>query len=305
MAQTKTKKLRASNKERITPLTAVILFLLILISVILLWMIFWSVLTSLKYDWDYSGLFGERNIIGLPQELAWNFGRVINYLYVEIMTDTGTAYVGVPMMTLNSILYSVGNTVANTMVPCLAAYMCARFRYKFSAIVHTTVIVTMVIPVVGTLPMQIKVAEFFGLFDSIIGCWIMSANVLGMYFLVFYATFRALPMAYTEAARIDGAGNLSILIKIILPMMRNTIMTIMLIKFIGYWNEYAGILIWLPSHPTLAVGVFEVTHSTSNDLQDLPTQMAAAVLLMIPTAVLFLTFHKKLIGNLKMGGLKG
>ena len=133
----------------------------------------------------------------------------------------------------------------------------------------------------------------------------MNANALGMYFLVFYGTFKALPMAYTEAARIDGAGNFSILIKIILPMMRNTIMTVMLIKFIGYWNEYANILIWLPSHPTLAVGIFEVTHSSINDLQDLPTQMAGAVLLLIPTTVLFLTFHKKLIGNLKMGGLKG
>lgn len=70
---------------------------------------------------------------------------------------------------------------------------------------HTTVLITMVIPVVGSLPAEIRMAQSLGLYDQIWGMWILKANFLGMYFLVFYNIFKALPASYTEAAKIDGA----------------------------------------------------------------------------------------------------
>ena len=122
---------------------------------------------------------------------------------------------------------------------------------------------------------------------------------------MFHGIFRTLPMAYTEAAKIDGAGNLSILVKIILPLVRNTFFTVMLINFIGFWNDYQTPLIYMPSYPTIALGMFYMASTTENGLSTVPMRMTGAMLMLIPILVLFLCFHKRLLGNLTVGGLKG
>ena len=296
------KKLRSSSRERITPIMAIMLSILIFYTICLCSLLFWATITSFKHYFELT-----TNIIGLPKKWVWNYSTIWEQMFVEInKKGVGSVEVHVPEMAVYSILYSVGCTITNTMVPCLTAYMCARFPYKCSKIVHTTVIIVMIIPIVGSTPADLMVAKAFGLYDSIWGMWIMSGNFLGMYFLVFYGTFKTLPMAYSEAAKMDGAGNFAILFKIILPMMKNTIFTIMLIKFIGYWNDYGVTLLWLPSYPNLARGVYELARTIRvKELQRTPMRMAGAVLMMIPTLLLFVTFHKRLIGNLRMGGLKG
>ena len=183
--------------------------------------------------------------------------------------------------------------------------MCARFPYKFSKIVHTTVIVVMIIPIVGALPAEIRMAMTLKLYDHVWGLWIMKANFLGLYFLVFYGVFKALPMAYTEAAKIDGAGNLGVLIRIVLPLVRNTFFTVMLINFITFWNDYQTPLIFMPSHPTVALGMFHMASTTISTLATIPMRMTGAMLLLVPILIVFLLTHKRLMGNLTMGGIKG
>ena len=148
-------------------------------------------------------------------------------------------------------------------------------------------------------------AKALGLFDKFYGLWLMKANFLGLYFLVFHGIFKTLPMAYTEAAKIDGAGNLAVLLRIILPLVRNTFFTIMLINFIAFWNDYQTPLIYMPSYPTIALGMFYMASTTENGLSTVPMRMTGAMLMLIPILVLFLCFHKRLLGNLTVGGLKG
>ena len=133
----------------------------------------------------------------------------------------------------------------------------------------------------------------------------MKANFLGMYFLVFYATFKGLPMAYTEAAKIDGANNMRILLRIVLPLAKNTFFTVMLINFIAFWNDYQTPLIYLPSYPTIALGMYHMASTTENGMSYVPMRMTGAVLMMIPIMVLFMLFHKRLLGNVTVGGIKG
>lgn len=297
----KTKRKKASNKERLSVVTAIILVFLVVYTVFLISLMIWTILTTLKTRADF-----RLNIIGFPQEFAWdNFPTVLSEFYVEVTTSEGTQYMGVPILALNSILYSVGCALVSTLVPCLTAYTCARFSYRFSKIVYTIVIVTMVIPIVGTQPVQIRLMRDLNLYDTMFGMWLMQGHFLGMYFLVFYNTFRALPMAYTEAAKIDGASNFMVLVKIILPMMKNTIFTVFLIRFIFYWNEYTTTLLFLPTHPTLALGMYNLLHMPSDVLSGVPMRLAGAVMLLIPTLILYLCCHKRLMGNLRMGGLKG
>lgn len=295
-AKMKSKEVR----ERLSPVTVCMLVVLVLFTLSLFIPLVWALLTSFKNQSDF-----RVNIIGLPKQWVWNFSYVLKKFTVPVQTETGEKMVGMGMMYVNSLLYSVGCAFFGTLVPCITAYMCARFPYKFSKIVHTTVIVVMIIPIVGALPSEIRMAMTLKLYDRIWGLWIMKANFLGLYFLVFHGVFKALPMAYTEAAKIDGAGNLGVLIRIVLPLVRNTFFTVMLINFITFWNDYQTPLIFMPSHPTVALGMFHMASTTISTLATIPMRMTGAMLLLIPILIVFLLTHKRLMGNLTMGGIKG
>ncbi|MCI8459746.1 MAG: carbohydrate ABC transporter permease [Clostridia bacterium] len=295
-AKMKSKEVR----ERLSPVTVFMLAVLVLFTLSLFIPLLWALLTSFKNQSDF-----RINIIGLPKQWVWNFSYVLKKFTVPVQTEAGEKMVGMGMMYVNSLLYSVGCAFFGTLVPCITAYMCARFPYKFSKIVHTTVIVVMIIPIVGALPAEIRMAMTLKLYDHVWGLWIMKANFLGLYFLVFYGVFKALPMAYTEAAKIDGAGNLGVLIRIVLPLVRNTFFTVMLINFITFWNDYQTPLIFMPSHPTVALGMFHMASTTISTLATIPMRMTGAMLLLVPILIVFLLTHKRLMGNLTMGGIKG
>lgn len=287
-------------KEKLSPFLMVSLIVLLLYVFSLFLPLFWALITSFKDQTDF-----RINVVGLPEKFVWNYTYVFKHFFVQISTENGPEKVWMEMLLLNSFLYAVGCAFFNALVPCVAAYACARFPYKFSNVVCNIIIIVMVVPIVGSLPAEIQMARNFGLYDQIWGLWIMKANFLGMYFLVYYGTFKAFPMSYSEAAKIDGAGNLTIMVKIILPLIRTTFFTIFLIYFISYWNDYQTPLIYMPSYPTLALGMYRMATTTENDLATLPMRMTAAMILLIPILILYSIFNQKLLGNLTMGGIKG
>lgn len=260
----------------------------------------WAVITAFKAQREF-----RLNIIGLPKVWTWNFSTIWEKFFITVSTEEGSRNVFVGEMLLNSVLYSVGCSFFGTLVPCVTAYLCGRYNYKFSKVIYSVVIVVMALPIVGNLPAEISMANSLGIFDHIWGLWLMKAHFLGMYFLVFFNLFKSLPAAYTEAAVIDGAGNWTIMLKVIMPLARNTFMTVMLINFIMYWNDYQTPLIYLPSYPTIALGMYKLSYTSINELATIPMRMTAAVFMLIPTLVLFSCFHKRLLGNLTMGGIKG
>lgn len=299
MTTTKSKKL--VTKQRLSVSTVFLLVILIAYSVSLFVPLIWAFTTSFKLQSDF-----RINILGFPNPPVWNYG----YLFKMFRTPTtdasgATVYVGLWKMLLNSVLYSLGCAFFNTLVPCLTAYLCARFNYRLSKIVYMTVIVTMILPIVGSMPAELQMAKNLGLYNNIWGLWIMKANFLGMYFLVFYAVFKSLPMAYTEAAKIDGANNVVILMRIILPLVKYSFFTVMLVNFIGFWNEYQVPLMFMPRYPTIAIGLFHMANMKENGMSTIPMRMTAAMLVFIPIFVIFLVFQKRLLGNLTMGGIKG
>lgn len=65
----------------------------------------------------------------------------------------------------------------------------------------------------------------------------MAANMQGFYFFVMYSAFKAMPIGYSEAAKIDGASNGQILLAIAMPLIKNLFLTVLLINFVEYWNN--------------------------------------------------------------------
>lgn len=234
-----------------------------------------------------------------------NYKNAWDYFYVSVITDTYQTKVYLPQMFVNSLLYAVGCGFCQTFVPFLVAYLTARYKFALSKIINTLVVVVMMIPVVGSLPSEIQMAKTLGLFDTIWGVFIMQSNFLGMYYLVFYATFAAIPNDFVEAAEIDGANPLTIMFKIMFPMAITSFGAVFLLKFIYYWNEYQIALVYLPSFPTISKGLLNFDKATINEIANIPSKLAGCMMLCVPIFALFLIFKNKLMGNVSLGGVKG
>ena len=137
------------------------------------------------------------------------------------------------------------------------------------------------------------------------GMLVMRASFLGIYFLVFYDVFASVPAALGEAAEIDGAGDLQIMVRIFFPIASNTFLTVLLINFIGYWNNYQVPMVYVPNHPTLAEYVFQISMMSKYPYSKAPVQLATSMILLLPAVAIFLLTHKRLLGNLTVGGVKG
>ena len=276
----------------------IVLFVfLIIYSLLFVGLLVWAMISSFKTPRDF-----QTNPVGLPEKIVNNFAEAIKLYKIQVGGVKGRPlYAMFPQMLYNSVLYSVGCALFNTGVTCLTAYCCARYKYRMSKIVYAVVLITMTIPIVGSLPSQIQVAQTLRIYNTVWGMWLQSATFLGLYFLVFYETFASLPNSFFEAARIDGAGDFSLIFRIALPLAKNVFFTIFLLNFITYWNDYQTPLLFLKSMPVLSYGLYLITQSNAY----VPMIMAAATVVLAPVVLIFIFANKKLMGNLTVGGVKG
>lgn len=116
--------------------------------------------------------------------------------------------------------------------------------------------------------------------------------------------YKGIPKELTESAIIDGATHFQIFIKIMLPLTKPAIITVALFTFMATWNDYFGPLIFLsnPDHWTLAIGLraFQTQFGGRFDLM-----MAASLLIMLPTLIIFFFAQKSFIEGITFTGIKG
>lgn len=192
-------------KEKLSVFHIVTLILLCIFALCFAVLILWAFITSFKSADDLI-----QNYSGLPQK--WIFDN-----YKTVFEKFGPMYVGtngyqykatVIQMVTNSILFSVGCAFFSTIIPCIMAYLVARFPCKLSSIFYGIVIVAMTLPVVGTYPAEIEMLKHtLNIYNKWFTPWFLKANFLGMYFLVFYGAVKTLGKEYWEAAYIDGGGS--------------------------------------------------------------------------------------------------
>lgn len=300
------------KEKRWNGFTVCILVFLILYCLILFGILLWGILTAFKSNDDWSGFWdATSNHIGLPRYwIDEETGKPALISNIEIVIQHSHFYISgkdvdIGKMILYSLLYALGCAFTNTLVPFVTAYACAKYKNVCSKILVAVAIAVMAIPIVGSLPSELKMAYNLGLYDSIWGQWVMKANFLGVYFLVFYASFSAQPLSYKEAAEIDGANDFTIMTRIFFPLCSSEFATVMLINFITYWNDYQTPNIFMPSYPTLSYNIWYIMMGSETDFAYPPTVITAAVMLLIPVLILFLIFQKRLLKNIDVGGIKG
>lgn len=307
------------RRDKFTPLTITMLVVLSIYVFLLAFLLLWAVMQVFKSgnDFTYNPIWWPRKNefeVGFTLE---NFQALFTFAEEASWTSsdaTNTEKITLADIIFNSVSYSIGGAFVNTAAMCLMAYLAARYNYFYSKLIHTIVIVVMVIPIVGAQASEIAVLDALGLYNTRFGFIILKAGFVGLYFLVFYETFKSIPMTYSEAAMMDGASDWCIMTKICLPLTINVFMTIMLITFIQYWNDYQMAMLYMPNYPTLSYFLFKAQSTSANILipngesvnaSQPPFQMAATVILMMPILVIFVLLHERLMGNLSIGGIKG
>lgn len=318
------------NKVKISPIDftfkAIIMLILIVYTISIFFVVFWGLLNSLKsLDDFYSQTLSFPKLGVMPVEAedyyeALKFGNYVTvfkeFTYTkEVSYFTMFSDVPVGIRTdaniftmLFNTLYSAGFcSILGVLINYIVAYLAAKYKFKFSAVLYGYVIATMSIPLVGTTPAMIDMLQKLGFFSSYGGLLAMKAGWGGMYFLVFYAFFEGLPDSYTEAAEIDGASQLNILIRIIMPLGVKMIGTIGLIIFVANWNDYNTSFVYMPAIPTLAFGIYNLAHKAASKplFQGLVYKVAGCMILVLPILILFILAKDKIMGNISAGGLKG
>lgn len=266
----------------------------------------WTIATTFRHKIDFE-LFGALDFTSGPLTFK-NWGLVFTDFYAEVSVEgSGAVKFFIEDMLINTILYSFGSTLAFIVALTLMAYVVGRFPNKVSTFLQVLCIITMSLPIVGSLPSEIAMAKSLNIYGTMWGLWIMAFNYNGFYFLILSQAFKSIPKDFADSASIDGAGRLRIMLSIMLPMVKNVIGTIALIRFVEVWNNYQTPLIYIPEYPTLMYGFMMLTLSPPKGVPDfyaLPARFAVCIVVALPIVVLFTAFNKKFLGNLSMGGLK-
>lgn len=292
-------KIKNGSKKGFSPLMAALFVLLIVYALLIIFPLAWGLGQSLM-----DGMRLDSTVVPWPSD--WQFSNYIDafvHFYVPVQAEQGTVYPTLVYMFGYSFVYAVGSALTATFVQCIVAYLTSRFNYIVSRIINVFVLIAIALPIVGSLPSEIQMAQALGLYDTLFGIWIMKGHFISIYYLVFYARFKTFSRSYEEAAQIDGAGNLRILFSIMLPLIKNLFWTIFLIQFIAFWNDYYTPLVYMPTYPTVAYGLWYYNQSTENALT-LPMKVTGCILMLLPVLVLFAVFSKRLMSNLTMGGEK-
>ena len=286
-------------KIKFTPFTLTCLIVLCLITIGYIYLIIWGVINSFK-----DGLEFYNNIVGLPKKFQFsNYVTILQHFFYK--NPVTQQIVTIDMMLFNSILYSLGCTFASVLVCSITAYATSMFKYKFSKVIYAMVLFVITVPIIGSAASEMLMVRKLNLYDTFIGNFILKANFASIYYMVFHAMFKSIPKDYEEAAKIDGAGNLMIMLKIYYPLIMNAILTVSLIYFIGYWNDFQTPYLYLPTSPTVSLGLFYFYNSTNIEISWTPLKLGACIIVFIPIFIVFLLTHKRLIGNVSIGGIKG
>lgn len=297
-------KVKSSNKIFGT----ISVTILSIYSFLLIFLLVWAFMSSFKTQMDFN------SNPWLPQSgdyYGWhpeNYVTAFKLFKVRLYNLPGKQYANVVGMFINSVLYAGGGSLVVVFVTCLMAYCCSNFECRVTRIIYFVVIFVLTTPIVGSLPSEYQMAKTLGLYDNMVGFYFMKSYFANMNFLIFYAMFRGISGTYTEAGLLDGAGYWRIYFQIILPLAGSTFFAVYLLSFIGLWNDYSVPLMYLPSYPPLAYGLYElqvVGQTSEGDVLANPQKIAACFLVSLPIIIIFSLFNQKIMTNVSVGGLKG
>ena len=249
------------------------------------------------------------DIVGFPKSPSFdNYNIFFSYFYVNIVKNGVPKLVYFEETVLNTVLYAGGCSITSFIVKFIMAYALYKHKhFKASTVIYTMIILIMNIPLAGGSAASLKLYHQLGLYDNLFAMWFLKGTPVGFFVLVFYATLGSIPYDTYEAAEIDGANRLQLMVHIAMPLMKSIITLFFLLEFISHWNSYMDVLLLLPSMPTVGYALFrfnlmtnppEVAHST--------VKLTGAFICALPIIIVLIFFGDKLMQNVSITeGVKG
>ena len=291
---------RKINPGRVAAWTAMIILILIT-----LFPFYWMIRTAFSTS---RSLFSDPNSL-LPVDFTLGaFKRVFGLATpAEAQAEGGSgAAVNFWLFLRNSIVYATLSTAGQVFFSALAAYAFARLRWPGRDKVFFIFLTALMIPPIFVMLPNFILIKNLGLLNTFPGL------ILPYFFMTPFAIFflrqffLGINREIEEAATIDGAGHFRIFWKIVLPMSSAPVFTLVILTYIGAWNDYFWPLIVASDEKarvlTVALGVFQ--SQTPQGAPDWPGLMAATLVAALPIIILFAIFGKKIVNNIQFSGIK-
>lgn len=291
-----TKKKELNSSKSVYKIFIYIALITLAVSIII--PVAWVFMASLKSNAEFVG--NGVNPFALPEKLIWE----------NFVTAFGKAQMG--EFLLNSVIVTALALVILLVVALPASYCLARFEFKGKKFLSTAFMAGLfvnvnyiVVPIFLMLSNANKFFDVkFFLNNRFILALVYAATSLPFTIYLLSGYFKTLPRAYEEAALIDGCGYFKTMIKIMVPMARPSIITVILFNFLAFWNEYIIAFTLMTSrNKTLPVGLQNLM-AVEKTATNYGIMYAGLVIVMLPTLILYILVQKKLTQGMSMGGLK-
>jgi len=210
-----------------------------------------------------------------------------------------------PLWLLNSVLVTVLATGGRIFFDSLAGYALARLRFGGRRAVFAAILAVMSVPNVVLLIPKFLVLNQLGIYDSYVGLILpLIVDATGVFIMKQF--FESIPVSVEEAARIDGASVFRTYWSIVLPIGRPALITLTILSFQGSWNEFPHTLVSVqnPDLFTLPRGLADLVSGSLGAGNQYPLKLGAAMLTIIPVAVIFLIFQRYFVRGAAEGGSK-
>ena len=262
-------------------------FILVVATLVALTPTVFMIFTSLKSDEEYTF-----NKVGLPHAIV--FDHFNNVLFESEFLS----------WMVNSMILAAGAVALSTVVSCLGAYAIARMQFVGRSLLFSVSTSLMAIPpVVMIVPLFVLYTQL-KLISTYEGAILIYAGLItpfSVYLLTSF--FRTLPREIFESARIDGASDFLILLKIVIPLSLPALMTLVVVNALYVWNDLLIAIIFLQDDAkrTLMAGI-SVFQGRYGD--QIPLTMAGMVFASAPMVILYIAFQKHYIQGLMAGSIK-
>lgn len=272
----------------------------------------WSLLLTALVIWGINVAFAEpnwyldnSNTFLTKQFTINNFVEAVQKFQQQVSDpQLGMRVVRYFEMFWNSLWYSFGGTAMKMIATITFAFVVARYEFPGRKFLYAFILLQMMLPIYGQTSANYSLLNKLGLVDTPLFLLGQGAGH-GMYFLITYSFFRTLPTGYEEAAKIDGAGPFRSFFNVMLPLAQPITVSLAIMQFIAYWNDYQNVIIYLKSYPTLSGALYSLKSQAFNLGLQTPQYFAGIFISVLPVAALFIIFNKQIMENVSIGGLKG
>lgn len=211
-----------------------------------------------------------------------------------------------PRWFTNSVWVALLVTGARVFFNSLAGYALARLKFRGRDALFTAILAVMAVPGIVLLLPKFLALKTLGMYNTPSALVVpLMCDAAGVFIMKQF--FESIPPSVEEAARIDGAGVFRTFWSIVLPMARPALITLTILSFQGSWNELGHFIIATdkPDLYTLTRGLAQLTSGGLGSGKQFPISMAAALLMTIPTAIVFMVFQRHFTQGANAGAEKG